>query len=74
MGITWQDRIPNNTVLEKAKAYMLYSAKDALDGWDTYAGWEKKGFQRTSSTANFKRVYVTLAANSFASKILTRRI
>ena len=25
-----------------AQAYMLYSAKDALDGWDTYAGWERK--------------------------------
>ena len=46
LGITWQDRIPNTTVLEKvnAQAYMLYSAKDALDGWDTYAGWEKEGF------------------------------
>ena len=32
-----------------AQAYMLYSAKDALDGWDTYAGWEKEGFQRTYS-------------------------
>ena len=21
---------------------MLYSAKDAIDGWDTYAGWEKE--------------------------------
>ena len=27
--------------MPNAQAYMLYSAKDALDGWVTYAGWEK---------------------------------
>ena len=36
-----------------AQAFMLYSAKDALDGWDTYAGWEKEGL-RTSSMASLK--------------------
>ena len=56
-------RRPNSQV------YMLYSAKDVLDGWVTYAGWEKEGFQRTSSKANLKNVHVKLAAHSFASKM-----
>ena len=54
--------------------FMLYSAKDVIDGWDTYAGWEKERFQRTSSTASLKRVHVKLAAHSFASKMFARRI
>ena len=76
LGITWQDRIPTPLCWRRpnAPAYMHYSAKDAFDGWDTYAGWEKEEFQRTSSTASLKRVHVKLAAQSFASKIFARRI
>ena len=76
LGITWQDRIPTPLCWRRpnAQAYMLYSAKDALDGWDTYAEWEKEGFQRTSSTASLKRVHVKLAAHSFASKMFARGI
>ena len=44
---------------------MLYSGKDALDGWDTYAGSEKEGFQRTSSLASLK-----LAAHSSLQRCL----
>ena len=51
---------------------MLYSAKDALDGWDTFAGWEKEVFQGTSSTSSLERVQLKLAAHSFASKMFTR--
>ena len=50
------------------------SAKDALDGWDTYAGWEMEGFQRASSTTSLERVHVKLAAHSFASKMFARGI
>ena len=57
-----------------AQAYKLYSAKDALDGCDTYARWEKEGFQRTFSTVSLKRVHVKLAVHSFASKMFARGI
>ena len=43
LAITWQEfptplcwRRPN------AQAYMLCSVKHTLDGWGTYAGWERK--------------------------------
>ena len=48
--------------------------KNALDGWVTYAGWEKEGFQRAFSMASLKRVHVKLAAHSFALKMFAREI
>ena len=52
---------------------MLYSANDALDGWDTYAEWEKEGFQRTSSTASLKRVHVKLGCPLLRFKDVCKR-
>ena len=52
---------------------MPYSAKDILDGWDTYAGWEKEGFHRTSTMVSLKRVHIKLAAHSFASKMFSKK-
>ena len=73
LGITWQDRIPNTTVLEKAKCSSIHAVLSQRR-WDTYAGWEKEGFQTTSSMVSLKRVHVKLAAHSFASEMFARGI
>ena len=51
LGIIWQDRIPNTSVLEKTKCSSIHAlfSQRCLRWLVTYAGWEKKGFQREIS-------------------------
>ena len=51
---------------------MLYLAKDILDGWDAYAGWER--IPKDRLYGELERVHVKLAAHSFTLKIFAKGI
>ena len=76
LDLTWQDRIPNTTVLEKAKCSSIHAllSQRRLRWLGHICRMGKGRFQRTASTTSLIGVYVKLAAHSFASKMFARGI
>ena len=74
LGIPWQDRIPNTTVLEKAKCSSIHALlSQRCLRWLRHM---QDGNRKNSKgpTASLKRVHVKLAVHSFASKMFARGI